>query len=212
MKRHCAKHLYLIRGNGNISDDEFWEQRTVVIVVGDRAGFCHLAETIRTASSRSLPQRLAGLDYNSNTMGCLVLAPIRTPSKPARVMLFERIILVERKVRMELVFMGNPTGYARIAATIDEFGRTSNGDLYEHEHLDWTNAKYRSLLKNARVDLNLRSPVCPWSVGKLGAYRPSLFDQGTRYLPGAIDYPLPKDWRYIVPNPRHLARYGLTLT
>jgi len=66
MKTNHTQHLYLIRANGNIAVDEFWQQRTVVIVLADRAGFCHLADTIRTATTRPLPQRLVGLDYQDH--------------------------------------------------------------------------------------------------------------------------------------------------
>lgn len=211
-KRNPTKHLYLIRGKGGICDDEIWEEHTVVVVLGDRAGFCHLADTIRAASSRSAPQRLAGLDCASNTMACLVLAPVQTLRRQARVALFERVILVEGEPRMELVFMGNRAGYDRIAAVIEKFGRKSRGNVETHEHLDRSSVRYHSLLEKARVALNLRAPVCPWAVAKLEGYRTLVFDRSTRYLPDAMDFPNLQDWEYTVPNPIHLARYDLTLT
>src|SRR5579863_2021590 len=176
-----SQNLHFIRGTATFDPQTCFEIVTDVWVFGDVCGYRYARSMVLNAKGTQKPIRLDAISHDAHSMRVLILPANRRLIRRPRVKLVERLIWDRDRLNMELVVYGNPLGYDRLAAVLQQ-AIDDPEDPSNHEHCDDSPGRGRWVLPRS-VSLNARRPLTIWNLDSLGPYKSFVADRQATFLP-----------------------------
>ena len=177
------RHLAFIRATMGWDTEEYYEVKTDVWIFADPQGFKYFIERIRFASKAKKNIHLELLDHHPTSMKVVVVPAVKTATRSPRLKFVERFVSGTKEPNMELVILGNGSGYKQFASELSGFAKRNGGNPSDHIHFDDLSD---SRLVRRSVSLNVRAPVKHWKRKSFGPYESLVFEKRKEFVPSDL--------------------------
>ena len=186
-----SANLAFIRATMAWDTEAYYEEKIDVWLFADRQGFKYLIEKIRSAAKAKRNIHLLPQDLHPTSMRVVIVPAIGTVTKSPRLRFVERFVAGKQGPNMELIILGNNSGYRQLANELSGFAKRAVGDPSDHIHFDDLSDSH---VVRRSVSLNVRGPVRRWTRKSFGPYENLVFKKRDDFVPaGLLTYRQPDE-------------------